>query len=151
MMFKHLLDFAYKRNVKQAIGFYIVFLIIAILLAAISMPLVDATDLSNEELVVLLEQYKESGGDTPMPEELANYFEKMTGFSAIFSSIFAAILGVAIAWQKRIFNEVRILGAVIVIIIIHYLAGPMLGLIPMAWLTTRAPKAEDSETPEEDA
>lgn len=111
-MFKHLFQFDYKRSVKEAIGFYLVYFVLVVLggsLTGAAMML--ATGSQDRQLAV-------RGG-------------------ALFATGATLVLSFIILSKKKFWKRLRYLLVGILAVVLADLGGILFGLIPLAVLTTR--------------
>jgi drug/metabolite transporter (DMT)-like permease len=116
-MFQHLTDFAYQRTKKQALGFYIAYLALIIAIGGLLGIFIQATSPSQKDMSVTLY----SAGS----------------LLAILASF---LLALTVAVSKRIYTQVFVVLMIILSGVLASMAGGMLGLIPVAYLTTRENK-----------
>ncbi len=110
-MFSHLSDFGYKRSGLQAVGFYIVYLILTIITAAV-------------------------GGIFFGMASGSNNFGLGQKIGMIVSILFAMIFSFLILQSKKMLNNYMYIGLAIAAGVLAYLGGGLLGLIIPAYLTT---------------
>lgn len=108
--FSELSNFEYQRSAKQAIGFYLAYLVFIIILAGAFGALLGV-----------------SGGSHGSVSIVAGNLVAM---------ILTGYLGFAIWRQKHL--EPAMLGLVALAVVLGLLGGGILGLIPVAYLTTRS-------------
>ena len=118
-MFANLKYLQTKRTAKQALGFYIVFFII----------LVSITSISGGIIGILF--YLLSLGT------LAQMSQTVRVIASIIAIIIVALLGLLSLRCKKSFNHSVQLALVVIGIALAILFGGMLGLIPIAYLTTK--------------
>lgn len=106
-MFKHLTNFGYKRNTKEAFGFYLAYLVLVLLVGGLAGAMF-ATDFSSGVIV-----------GTRV---------------AVVVSVF---LSCVVLYKKNLFNNFGYLLLVAVSGIAAYFGGGILGLIIPAYLSTR--------------
>lgn len=107
-MFTHLFDLSYTRTTKQALGFYIVFLIILIVLGALSGLLLSDGTASGSIF---------AGAKT--------------------STIVCGLLSFSILYTKKMIGKVGLILLAVLSPVLAMLGGALLGLIPIAYLTTK--------------
>lgn len=112
-MFKHLTDFAYKRNVKEAIGFYLAFLFLIILLAGLLAGLIG-----------LLAGQEES-------------FKLGLRIGNIVAIVVIIGISILILKNKNLLGDFGYIILILLSGLLAYFGGGLLGLIPIAFLTTR--------------
>jgi hypothetical protein len=116
-MFQHLTDFAYQRTKKQAFGFYIAYFALIVAIGGLIGFFIAAISPSQ----------KDTGG---------------TIFSVVYSLTILApfLLALTVAFSKRIYTQVFVVLLIVLSGVFGSIAGAMLGLIPVAYLTTRENK-----------
>ncbi len=119
-MFKNLVDFSYKRNWKEAIGFYIAWVVVILLGAGL------AGGIAGIFLPSLIKTNAFSVGYT---------IGNIIGFLACVS--FASL----ISKEKQILKDYSIILLIILTGIVAILLGGIAGMIIPAYLTTRESKA----------
>jgi len=116
-MFKHLANFSYKRNKKEAIGFYIAYLVLTMLVGVL--------------LAGTLGIFFERGASA------ANGFN----FGFEIGSITAVIVSVGVSFlilkEKKLLGNFGYILVAILSGILALFSGGLGGLIPTAFLTTR--------------
>ena len=111
-MFAHLTNFAYKRTTLQAVGFYIAYFLLLLLIAgATGGFLALATGRVDQELSIRI--------------------------GVMISTIACAILSAAISYEKRILRDFPALLSIILAIIGAMFGGALVGLVFVAYLTTK--------------
>lgn len=113
-MFKNLTNFSLKRSFKEALGFYLAYLILAILVSTVSAAI----------LGIILSIEKDS----------AYAFGIKIGM--VSSILFSLILSVVLLKQKRLNNFIHLLFP-LVSAVLALLGGGLLGLIVPAYLSTK--------------
>jgi drug/metabolite transporter (DMT)-like permease len=116
-MFQHLTDFAYQRTKKQALGFYIAYLALIIAIGGLLGIFIQETSPSQKDTSVTL------------------YY---TG--SLLAILASLLLAITVAVSKRIYTQVSVILMIILSGVFGSIAGGMLGLIPVAYLTTRENK-----------
>ena len=111
-MFKHLTTFSYKRNWKEAIGFYIAFLILGLVLGGIAAVFGGAS----------------SGNAT---------FNEGVKIGALVSIIYCLLISGLLLKEKRLFKNFVYILLALVSGLLAGLGGGLLGMIIPAFLTTR--------------
>jgi len=106
-MFKKLTDFSYKRTTQQAIGFYIAYFVATILVAMI-LSGIFASDFS---------------GGAKIGSQLA--------------IVVSLVLGFYVIQQKKLTKNFNYILLVILAGVLSLFGGALLGLIPVAYLTTK--------------
>ena len=122
-MFEKLFDFSFQRSRKQAIGFYIVWLLAGSLLTA-----------------VVVEIYIRFNGSEPLPKGLdfAGAVRALQGISGAvvpsFIFLFSTVMASLIVRAKNAYNRVGM--TCVFLAAILSVTGAILSLIPVAYLTT---------------
>jgi hypothetical protein len=111
-MFQNIFDYSFKRTTSQAIGFYIIHLILIIITAGLIAGII-GTAVNN------------------------NTFQFGARIGQISAVIACIALGLVIIKKKQLTNNPMYLILALVAGLIAYFAGGLLGLIPVAYLTTR--------------
>jgi len=123
-MFKNLTNFVYKRNVKEAIGFYIAYLVLVILVAMV----------------------------------LGGIFELVTGdesfeFGLRIGNVVAIIASVGLFFlilkKKNLMGRFGYIILGLISGLLAFYGGGLLGLIPVAFLTTRESQESLTSKPSE--
>ena len=111
-MFKNLTDFAYKRNRKEALGFYLGYLILIVVVGALAVGLFGlASGQQNFELGL-----------------------RIGNIIGILSSLG---LSFAVLSKKGLMNNFGLLLLALLSGLLAFIGGGLLGLIPAAYLTTK--------------
>jgi hypothetical protein len=110
-MFTDLSKYEYTRSGKQAVGFYIAYVFIGMLIGVAFGGLAGSL----------------TSGD---PSEAGMFAGRITGFILCLS------LGVIIAYKKSLFSSFKVLVLIVIAAILATFAGTLGGLIPIAYLTT---------------
>ena len=113
-MFSSLTNFGYKRSLKEAIGFYLAYCLVAVLLGGLL------------------------GGIVGVISGVNNY-ELGIRIGTISSTLLALILGFLIARSKGLLKSFSTILIIIFSGIISLFLGALGGLIPIAYLSSRAP------------
>ena len=111
-MFSNLADFGYKRDLKGAVGFYIVYLITIILISSIAGGL---------------------GGLTGGVDSFGGGV-RIGNIIAIIASLSLSFL---ILYKKNILSNVVFIVVALLSGVLAFLGGGLLGLIPAAFLSTK--------------
>jgi len=106
-MFKKLVDFDYKRTTKEALGFYLAYLLLNFVVGAV--------------IGTLAQQ------DFSTSWTLGSYGAVVTQF----------ILGILIIRNRNLYKNFVYIILVLLSVGLSYWGGGLLGLIPLAYLTTR--------------
>lgn len=112
-MFKHLTNLGYKRNAKEAIGFYIAYLMLIIMAAFL---------LGSALGIVMDASYS------------FNFGLKVGNVTAIIITVVTAFL---ILKEKKLLSNFGYILLVLLSVILAVFLGGLGGLIPVAFLTTR--------------
>jgi hypothetical protein len=112
-MFKHLTDFAYKRSFKEAIGFYLAYLFLIILLAALL------------------------GGLMGLIAGQEDSFEFGLRVGNIVAIVVTMGISLLILRKKGFLGNFGYIILIILSGLLAFFGGGLLGLIPVAFLTTR--------------
>lgn len=112
-MFKKLTDFSYKRNTLEALGFYIAYLII-LTVSAFIIGAVLGTATGNED-----------------------NFAFGAKIGVIFAIIAILCLSFVVLSKKKLTNNFSYLLLGLLSGVLAYFGGGLLGLIPVAYLTTK--------------
>jgi len=118
-MFKNLTNFSYKRNWKEAIGFYLSYLLLFIILGVIISVLIDIL----------------SGANTF--DQGLNIGLKV---GMITSIIFCVITSGLLLKEKKLFKNFWYIFLVLLSGILAYFGGSLFGLIIPAFITTKQSK-----------
>lgn len=108
-MFKNLVDFSYKRKGKEAVGFYLAYLLLGILIGGALTAIV--------------------GQD--------NSFYSGLAIGAHIAVIFVFVIGILILSQRKRYKNSLYIILVLVSVLLSQLAGDLGGLILLAYLTTK--------------
>lgn len=146
-MFKNLFDFSVQRTGGQAFGFYCFYMFIIVVTVMIIGPMLDPGNLSDQELAREIENFQKT---QQISDELAAYMRDISFFSSLITLAFGAAISVLIAMKKGIFREVKTLLTILGTILLCYFLGPIIGFIPMAWLTTQ-PAVDGDDAEEENS
>ena len=119
-MFQHLTDFAYQRTKKQALGFYIAYLALIMVIGGMIGIFIQAT--------------------SPSQKDTGSTIHSVVSLLAILAPI---LLALTVAVAKRIYTQVFVVFMIILSGVFGSIAGGILGLIPVAYLTTREKKNND--------
>lgn len=111
-MFKKLTDFGYKRTTKQAIGFYIAYLILIALAGGLIGGLYGLV----------------SGNDS---------YETGMSIGIIIGTIICLGISIAIIKKKKKMNDFKLILIAVLSGVLALLGGGVVGLIPAAYLSTR--------------
>jgi len=111
-MFKNLTDFAYKRNRKEALGFYLGYLILIVVVGALAGALFGLA----------------SGQEN---------FELGLRIGNIIGILASLGLSFAVLSKKGLMNNFGLLLLALLSGLLAFIGGGLLGLIPAAYLTTK--------------
>jgi len=109
-MFSKLIDYSYKRSPLQAVGFYLTYVFI------IAFSSIAASGIIGKSIAL---------------DDNGNYL-----VGVVTATIFAFILALAIAINKNIYKDYKIIILVVISPIIAFYAGTIAGLLPVTYLTT---------------
>tara|TARA_Y100001001_G_C8000515_1_gene306098 strand:- start:523 stop:1014 length:492 start_codon:yes stop_codon:yes gene_type:complete len=143
-MFSNLFDFSAERTGWQAFGFYCFYMFVIVVAVMLIGPLLDPGNLTDQELAREIENFQKT---QQISDALAAYMRDISFFSSLITLAFGATVSVLIAMKKGIFREVKTLLTILATILLCYFLGPIIGFIPMAWLTTQ-PAAFDRDEEE---
>jgi hypothetical protein len=118
-MFSYLIDFSYKRTIRQAIGFYIVYFLAVIVISG----LVSYSVLNNQVF---------------FSQEDAIRAGRQIGSKVAVAVIL--LLAILILNAKKFIGDPRFIAIGIGAVVLAYIGGGLLGLIPLAYLTTQEKK-----------
>lgn len=111
-MFDKLSDYKYRRTTSQAIGFYVAYLILIVIVGALAGavvgPMVSSVDPYNSGVRV----------------------------GVVTAIVISTLLSYSVASQKRLTKNTKFLLLVLSSGVLAFLGGGLLGLIPTAYLTT---------------
>lgn len=111
-MFKSLMDFGYKRTIKQAIGFYLAYFTLTVLISALVAGIV--------ALIINSDSF--------------GFGVRIGNIVAILMSVLLSLLVVN---KKKLFNNFWYVVLIIISGLLAILLGALAGLIPAAYLTTK--------------
>ena len=127
-MFEKLTDFAYTRSTKQAIGFYIVWLLVLIVISG--------------SLALSYEIVAADPGKT-----FAEGYAVGIRIGSIFAFIASAFFVVRVAMAKKRFSDSKMILYVLGTLVLVIIGGGLLGLIIPAYLTTLPVKTGSEPLP----
>jgi hypothetical protein len=119
-MFKNLTNFSYKRNWKEALGFYLAFGLLAMFLGG---------------LVGILQAAMSTGQDITV----SKYLNEHGSLIMIMSSLYCFIVAIIILGKKKLFKNFGYILLSVLTAILAVVGGALLGLIVPAFMTTRQP------------
>ena len=122
-MFNNLKDFSYKRSSKEAIGFYLAYLGLALLLGIIlGVPaiLTGIIDINN--------------------------YVQLTKIAAYFSGTYCGVISILLLTKKKFWNNLGYILLALLGILLAVGTGVLLGLVIPALITTKALTAGQKET-----
>ena len=122
-MFKKLFEFGYTRSAVEAIGFYIVWLLLFVCAGGIVGAIIGFVTASTS------------------PETLALIMRS----ALLLVTVLTAVLGFKLLQKKRLFKSPLALILSAVGIVLTLFGGALFGLIPFAFITTLAPKSDEKE------
>lgn len=131
-MFKKLDDFSYKRTGLEAFGFYIVATIIGIIIGAMTN-------------VLAVKFLGTTNGLNTFKEQFDASYKVAVNVVPVIAFIYATIFAVLIIKAKNIYKNIWAMLLAILTILATPLIGAILGMIPMAILTTFQNNAEIKE------
>jgi len=114
-MFAKLTDFSYKRCVKEAVGFYIAYLVMLLIITII--------------LIILTILITGQEG-----QHTSNLAIRIGAISAMISCI---VISFIILYKKKLTNNFILIFVALLSCVLAYFGGALLGLIPVAYLSTR--------------
>ena len=113
-MFNNLMDFSYKRNSKEAAGFYLAYLALAILVGIIlGVPAILSGSID------------------------INNYSQLTKIAAYFSGTYCTIISILILTGKKLWNNLGYILLALLGILLAVGTGVLLGLIIPAFITTK--------------
>jgi hypothetical protein len=121
-MFKNLTNFSYKRTVKEALGFYLAYLFLIMILGGLV------------------------GGFLGMIEKDGG-FDLGVRIGTTFAVIFSVSLSFLILGKKKLLNNFGFILLALFSGLLAVFIGGLGGLIPAAYMTTRSEKQTDSTNP----
>ena len=122
-MFNNLTDFAFKRNWKEALGFYLAYLALALLIAIIlGIPAIlsGLVDINN--------------------------YAQLTKIAAYFSCIYCATISIFILTKKQLWNNLEYILLGLLGILLGVGTGVLLGMVVPAFLTTKGKNSGQQKT-----
>jgi protein-S-isoprenylcysteine O-methyltransferase Ste14 len=120
-MFTHLTDFKFKRNRTQAIGFYIAYLFASLLLSA---------------LVSFL--YMSMNGQSFSSDDPESFSAAAQVGAKVFMAV-VLVMSFLVLNAKNLLKDTRSIIIVVIGVVLTFIAGGLLGFIPLAYLTTLEP------------
>jgi protein-S-isoprenylcysteine O-methyltransferase Ste14 len=120
-MFTHLTDFKFRRNRSQAVGFYIVYLFATLLLSAIISFL-----------------YMSMNGQAFSYDDNESFSAAAQVGAKVFMAV-VLVLSFLILNAKNLLKHSRAIIIVVIGVVFTFIAGGLLGFIPLAYLTTLEP------------
>lgn len=130
-MFRKLFDFGYKRSALEAVGFYLAWLLPVLVILNV-VPF----------LVVRI--YWEFQGIGNSLEKIFAFFYLLPSLSRLIGSLICIGLSLRIIQLKGLFGQPLPLPLGLSSGLVNLALGPVLGLIPVAWLTTRPSQREQN-------
>jgi protein-S-isoprenylcysteine O-methyltransferase Ste14 len=125
-MFTHLTDFKFRRSRRQAVAFYIVYLFAAVLFAG---------------LVSYV--YMSMSGRTFSPDDQSFSAAEQVGAKVMMAVVL--VLSFLILNAKKLLKDSRSIIIVLIGVVLTFIAGGLLGFIPLAYLTTLEPPKKVKE------
>lgn len=119
-MFQKLVEFDYQRSFKEAFGFYLAYLLVVILLGGLMGGAVGIFITSEEALFLTM---------------------RMGALAAVITSL---VLSFLILKEKNLLGDFKYIVAGLMSGILALFGGGLLGLIPVAFLTTQEKKVEEN-------
>jgi len=120
-MFKELTTFSYRRNPKEATGFYLAYLLVGFLLGGVF------------------------GGLSALTQNTVNFeeaFQAGAKIGAIVGTLYCAAISCMVLLYRRLHTNLGYILLALVGIIASFFGGALLGLIVPAFLTTRDAEGE---------
>lgn len=115
-MFKNLFNFAYKRSLVEAVGFYLAHLILIILIGGL--------------LAALL----------AFPLGRIDDFNFGLKVGTAFATLYILVISALVIKNKGLLGDFDYVVMIFISGVLAFLGGGLLGLIPIAFLTTESPK-----------
>lgn len=115
-MFNNLVDFSYKRNWKEAVGFYLAYLVLGVILAAIA------------------------GGLSSFFSEIGTFeqgYNQGVKAGSVTGVIFCLLISIVLLKQKKLFINFGYIILALLGVILSLLGGLLFGLMIPAYLTTK--------------
>ena len=116
-MFRHLIDFKFRRSTNQAVGFYIVYLLATVLIVGIISYI-----------------YLEMTGQSLSSDDESFLLVAQVATKSVVVIVLA--LSILILNAKNLIRDSRSLIIVLIAVAFTFVAGGLLGFIPVAYLTT---------------
>ena len=116
-MFRHLIDFKFRRSTNQAVGFYIVYLLATVLIVGIISYI-----------------YLEMTGQSLSSDDKSFLLVAQVATKSVVVIVLA--LSVLILNAKNLIRDSRSLIIVLIAVAFTFVGGGLLGFIPVAYLTT---------------
>lgn len=127
-MFKNLFDFSLKRNFNQALGFYIAYFVMGMLISGILSGVIGH----------VMFAYGYPGIDT-----FQGGYKLGLRIGAISALIFCSFLSVVMLKQKGLFNNFKAVLLALTSVFLSMVGSALFGLIPVAILSTMKSGSED--------
>lgn len=115
-MFKNLVDLGYKRTPKEAIGFYLAYLLLNIVIGAVL------------------------GGVFHSGNSISSSFSSGVLIGQYGTIITQLIIGILILSKRKRYKSFTYIIIVLLSILLSEFGGALVGLIPLAYLTTKGSK-----------
>lgn len=117
-MFKKLTDFSYKRNRKEAVGFYFAYLFLALIIGAVVGALLG----TSSDVKTFQEGFEASSQSSVLPVVTVTY---------------VAIISALVFVKRKLHRKFRYILLIVVNCFLAILGGAILGLIIPAVMTTK--------------
>src|SRR3989338_1590812 len=111
-MFKKITDFSYKGNIIEALGFYLTYLLLTLIAVVICAILIEVITGNSSFLLGTI-------------------------IGKIIALIFSAVAGCMVLYKKKLVKNMLYIFLVILSAVLSYYAGAIIGLILIAYLTTK--------------
>ena len=124
-MFKNLTNFSYKRNWKEAIGFYLAYFIVGLILGGIGGALSSI----------------QSGATT-----FSEGFSSGLGVGAMVAIVYCLVVAILVLAQRKLYKNFGYVILALLSAILAAFGGSLLGLIIPAFMTTRGVSATETSS-----
>ncbi len=114
-MFKNLADFGFNRSTSQAVGFYFAYLLLLMLLAGLSAGILLSSDAMTAE----------------------EGFQEGTVIGTKLAPIAVLVVAGLVLRGKNLYRDYKYILLTVLAGLVSILGGAILGLIPVAYMTTR--------------
>ncbi len=115
-MFKKLTDYSYVRSTKEAVGFYIAYFFVAVLTGALA-GVVSTIIFPSQDIMTL-----------------------GVRVGSVIAILIVVLLAIAMLSKKKLTGEYKYILIALLAGLLSVLGGSLLGLIPVAYLSTVKPK-----------